>query len=160
MWVTVDAPKLPSSSKSQGLRKLLYQTSDDHTITFTISSLNCFQTLTCAGVHTHTHTHIHICNTQWDAQNGKSYMNISTLLQPLLKFRSSWDYYGHIIPLPKGKALQQSNKNECCYRFLLRRFQVSFITACSGHKYCWKYNTHLFFHTLHLFAWPVHATWG
>ena len=74
--------------------------------------------------HTHTHRHTHIHVTQCDAQNGKSYMNISTVLQPPLKIWSSLDHYGHVIPLPKGTVLQLSNKNWCCYRFLLHGFHV------------------------------------
>lgn len=69
--------------------------------------------------------HTHTYNTQCDVQNGKSYMNISTLLQPPLKIWSSLDHYGHVIPLPKGKVLQLSNENECCYRFLMHGFHVS-----------------------------------
>lgn len=52
-------------------------------------------------------------------------MSISTILQPPLKYWSSLDHYGHVTPLPKGKMLQLSNKDECCYRFLLHGYHVS-----------------------------------
>ena len=42
-----------------------------------------------------------LCNLQCDAQNVKCHLNISALMQPLFKFWSSADQYGHLIAVPK-----------------------------------------------------------
>jgi hypothetical protein len=38
----------------------------------------------------------------YNAQNAEHHINIAALLQLLFKFLSSADYYGHLIPGPKG----------------------------------------------------------
>jgi len=38
---------------------------------------------------------------QCDAQNVKCHLNVSALMQPLFKFRSSADQYRHLIAVPK-----------------------------------------------------------